>query len=207
MCDAWGLCDCRGIAAALLLLRLARLSFSLPTIKARAFNAWPFAFTSSTNLFSETTESGLVCRTMNPANGPAASTTLPRLDVPSTQGAQRYPTSVPSWARPKSPSASLRSRSSRSGSPATIGNHAHELLDENTEEDVLALSAGCQPDEVYKLSMPAWRYQIRKILVKGVEWESPILSKIQVGSLLCTARPGKLIYRASPMLDHAYVFR
>lgn len=48
------------------------------------------------------------------------------------------------------------------------------------ENDVLALSAGCQPDAVYKAYMPTWRYQLRKILVRGVEWESPRLASIQV---------------------------
>lgn len=112
---------------------------------------------------------------------------LPRLDLPPTHADQRYPSSVPSWARPKSPSGSIRSRSSPSGSPTTVGKHSQDSSNEDAEEDVLALSAGCQPDEVYKLSMPAWRYRIRKILVKGVEKESPILSRIQVSPLHITA--------------------
>lgn len=118
-------------------------------------------------------------RSMLASNEGSVTAALPRLDLPPANANQRYPASVPSWARPKSPSSSIRSRSSRSGSPVNQSKHSQDPSSD-TEEDVLALSAGCQPDEVYKLSMPAWRYQIRKTLVRGVEWESPILSKIQV---------------------------
>lgn len=108
---------------------------------------------------------------------------LPRLDLPPASINQRYPTSVPSWARPKSPSNSIRSRSSRGGSPTDDSKHLQEAPGPDDEEDVLALSAGCQPDEVYKLSLPAWRYWLRRALVKGVERESPFLASVQVSSV------------------------
>lgn len=117
--------------------------------------------------------------------GDAIAASLPRIDLPASGVHDRYPSSVPAWARPKSPSSSIRSRSSRAPSPVDNqrGQHSQDSSAEDKDEDVLALSAGCQADMVYKLSLPAWRYRIRKTLVKGVEWESPILARIQVSSL------------------------
>lgn len=129
----------------------------------------------------------MASRTAISRDGESVATSLPRLDLPPGSVHERYPSSVPSWARPKSPSSSIRSRSSRAPSPVDNqdAKHSQESSAEDVEEDVLALSAGCQPDHVYKLSLPAWRYRIRRALVKGVEWESPILAKIQVG--LCSS--------------------
>jgi hypothetical protein len=141
-------------------------------------------FLCTTHSYTTLSSSVVQSAHMHSSDGRSATAALPRLDLPPADSSQqRYPSSVPAWARPKSPSSSIRSRSSRSGSPANEDKHSRRQSPD-VEEDVLALSAGCQPDEVYKRSMPAWRYRIRRILVRGVEWESPILSKIQVGLLM-----------------------
>ncbi|KAL7009327.1 Long-chain base-1-phosphate phosphatase [Cystobasidiomycetes sp. EMM_F5] len=107
---------------------------------------------------------------------------LARFDLP-RPGATGYPASIPSWARPTSsasssravsPAPSTSSRKQRNNLPnLSIGGH-------DGPTQVLALSAGCQPDEVYKNYMGGWRYRLRRALVKNLEWESPIMAKYQV---------------------------
>lgn len=116
-----------------------------------------------------------------------ASGSLPQLDpIPGTarfkqqqqQQQQRgaYPSSVPAWARPTN-STKASPASSRPRSPA------NEAADNDGE--ILALSAGCQPDEVYKETLSWSRYIIRKQLVKSLEWESPVLGSLQVSLFRC----------------------
>jgi hypothetical protein len=125
-------------------------------------------------------------RSRAPSSSSVVTNSLPKLDLPPGNLNQRYPSSVPAWARPKSPTPSQRSRSSRQSSPDSVhkGIRTREDASEEDEEDVLALSAGCQPDEVYKASLPRWRYNLRRRLVRGVEVESPILARIQVELLM-----------------------
>lgn len=106
---------------------------------------------------------------------------LPVLDLPSadaTTSALKYPSSVPSWARPTNSVRSSRTASpdvSQASSPVSSSPGADSL----DESAVLALSAGCQPDSLYTSLLPKWRNTIRRKLVKSVEWESPRLGSAQ----------------------------
>ena len=121
-----------------------------------------------------------------------ASGSLPELDpIPGTgrfkqfQGQKQqlqqqhaYPSSVPAWARPVASDNSSNKVSPSSSRPRSPAN---EALDDASDGEILALSAGCQPDSVYREALSWSRYAARKYLVKSLEWESPILAKLQVG--------------------------
>lgn len=122
-----------------------------------------------------------------------ASGSLPELDpIPGTsrfkhfqnqQQLHAYPSSVPAWARPVSSSSAS---SSKKGTPSSSRprSPANEAASDGNDEDgeILALSAGCQPDSVYQEALSWSRYTARSYLVRSLEWESPILAKLQVGS-------------------------
>ena len=118
---------------------------------------------------------------------PSGSRTSPGTGPPPNgSSSSGYPSSIPAWARPVS-AASLKSQktassaTSRSPSPAgdasANGQDLHRL---HEQDPVLALSAGCQPDEVYRVTLPAWRCTLRKWLVRSLEGETPILARMQV---------------------------
>ena len=98
-----------------------------------------------------------------------------------------YPTSIPSWARPKSPA--LSSSSASSSRPVSPARRQPDDVTEpaSPQETVVALSAGCQEDHVYKRLMPSITYRVRRAIVRCVEWESPILAKYQVNDIAETA--------------------
>ena len=116
---------------------------------------------------------------------PSGSRSAPGADAPPNGSTSfGYPSSVPAWARPVS-ATSLKSQktassaTSRSASPA-LDDQANGQDLHQEQGPILALSAGCQPDEVYRVTLPAWRYTLRKWLVHSLEGETRILARMQV---------------------------